>query len=177
MVKCIFCSDPDVSKNVGNAPPRKQKESKIFADIKENVECISSVATSAQVKEFFGSAIDPDRFPRCCAAGSNIMVILTKKIDVALEDITDNDWTTGTYQDILLKYNASKIKDFPTAHAVDLLSIATQNNPIPLKDVPLNLTEALPGIYYGEQWLVKTLQDDTFKFKIEGKRTFAPRVG
>ena len=52
MVKCIFCSDPDVPKNVGNAPPRKQKESKIFADIKENVGCISSVATSAQVKEF-----------------------------------------------------------------------------------------------------------------------------
>ena len=73
------------------------------------------------------------------------MVILTK-IDVALEDMTDNDWTTGTYQDILLKYNASKIEDFATGHAVDLLSIATQNNPIPLKDVPLNLTAALPGI-------------------------------
>ena len=36
--------------------------------------------------------------------------------------------------------------------------------------MPLNLIEALPGIYYGEQWLVKTLQDDTFKFKIEGKK-------
>ena len=66
------------------------------------------------------------------------MVILTKKIDVALEDMTDNDWTTGTYQDTLAKYNASNIKYFPIVHAVDLLSIATQSNPIPMKDVPLN---------------------------------------
>ena len=132
-------------------------------------EYISSVATKAQVREFFGGEIDPDRFPRCCAAGSNIMVILTKKTDVMLEDVTDDDWATGTYHDILAKYNASRIEYFPTAHAVDLLSIATQSNPIPLKDVPLNYIEALPGIYHGES-LVETLRKDTFKFKIEGKK-------
>ena len=138
--------------------------------MKENVECISSVATRAQVKEFSGGDIDPDGFPCCRAVGSIIMVIRTKKVNVALEDMTDNDWTTGTYQDILAKYNASNIKDFPIVHAVDLLSIATQSNPIPMKDVPVNFTEALPGIYHGGSSLVETLQKDTFKFKIEGKK-------
>ena len=58
------------------------------------------------------------------------MVILTKKVDMELDELTDNDWTAGTYQDILTKYTASDIKDFPPAHAVDILSIATQSDPI-----------------------------------------------
>ena len=53
IVKCVFCSDPDVSKNLGNSSPSIEKKSKILADIKENFEFISSVATWAQVKEFF----------------------------------------------------------------------------------------------------------------------------
>ena len=138
VVKCICCSDPEVSKNFGNSSPRKEKESKILADIKENFEFISSVATWAQVRGFFGGVIGPDRFPCCCATGSIIMVILTKKVDVALDEMTDNDWTTGTYQNILANYNASEVKDFPTVHAVDILSIATQCDPVPMKDVPIN---------------------------------------
>ena len=98
------------------------------------------------------------------------MVIITRKQDVSLEDMTENDWTAGTYQEVLAKYNASSIDDFPTAHAVDLLSIATQSDPQPLKDVPSNLTEGHPGVYPGESPLVKVLQDDRFTFEIEGKK-------
>ena len=39
-----------------------------------------------------------------------------------------------------------------------------------MKDVPINFVEALPGIYLGESPLVKTLRDDKFKLKIDGKK-------
>ena len=105
------------------------------------------------------------------------MVILTKKVDVALDEMTENDWTTGTYQNILAKYNASDVKDFPPAHAVDILSIATQNDPVPMKDAPINFTEAQPGSYLGDSPLVKTAREDKFKLRIDGKRRFVFRVG
>ena len=75
------------------------------------------------------------------------MVSTTKKVDMELDELTDNVWTTGTYQDTLAKYNASDMKDFPPAHAVDILSIATQSDPIPMKDVSNDLLDHMEGIY------------------------------
>ena len=98
------------------------------------------------------------------------MVIINRLNNVLLEDMTDSEWIAGTYEEVLIKYNASSIDDFPTVHAVDLLSIATQSDPQPLKDVPSNLTEGPKGVYLGESSLVKSLQDDRLIFKIEGKQ-------
>ena len=69
------------------------------------------------------------------------MVIINCLNNVSPEDMKDSDWTAGTYEEVLAKYNASNMDDFPTAHAVDLLSIATQSDPQPMKDVPSNLLE------------------------------------
>ena len=66
---------------------------------------------------------------------------------------------------------------FSTAHAVDLLSIATQSDPQPLKDVPLDLLDQYKGIYLGVSPLVATLQDDLFTFEIEGKIRFELQGG
>ena len=73
-------------------------------------------------------------------------MILTKKVGMGLDELTDNDWTTGTYQDILAKCNAGDVKDFPPAHAVDILSIATQSDPVPMKDVSNDFMEHMEGI-------------------------------
>ena len=51
---------------------------------------------------------------------------------------------------------------------MDLLSIATQSDPIPLKDVPENLLDQYDGVYLGESPFVKTLQDDKFHFNVNG---------
>ena len=105
------------------------------------------------------------------------MVILTKKVNVALDELTDDDWTTGTYQNILAKYNASDIKDFPPAHAVDILSIATQSDPIPMKDVSDDFLDHMEGIYLRELPFAKTLREGKIKMKIDGKRRLKLRVG
>ena len=74
----------------------------------------------------------------------------------------ENDWSAGTYEEILKKYDAEKIDDYPPVHPVDMLSIATKKDPIPLKDVPENLLDQYEGVYLGESPFVKTLQDDKF---------------
>ena len=83
------------------------------------------------------------------------MVIITKKVDMELDELTDNDWTTGSYQDILNKYNANDVKEFPPAHAVDILSIATQSDPIPMQDVSDDFLDHMGGKYLGESRLQK----------------------
>ena len=155
----MFLSGPDFSKTVGQTSLTK-----------ENLKFLSSEATSAQVKECFGSEIYLDLLPCLRAGESSIMVILTKKVDMELDELTDNDWTTGTYQDILAKYNASDIKDFPPAHAVDILSIATQSDPIPMKDVSNEFMEEREGVYLGESPFARTLGDEKFKLNIDGKK-------
>ena len=94
-----------------------------------------------------------------------------------LDELTDNGWTTGACQDILSKCSASDIKDFPAAHAVDILSIATQSDPIPMKDVSNEFMEEMEGVYLGESPFAKTLRDDKFKMKIDGKRRSALHAG
>ena len=71
------------------------------------------------------------------------------RVDIEIDDLTDDDWTTGSYQYILNKYNAESIKDYPPIHAVDTLSIATQSDPKPLKDVSENLMDELGGKIFG----------------------------
>ena len=102
-------------------------------------------------------------------AGVRLIVIIEKKVDLELDELTDKDWTTGSYQYILNKYNASDVKEYPSIHAVDILSIATQSDPIPMKDVSNDFLEHLEGIYLGEPPLAKTLREDEFKMKIDGK--------
>ena len=99
----MFLSGPDVSKIVGQT------------SLTKNLKVLSSEATSAQVKECFGSEIYPDLLPCLRASGGSIMVALTTKVDMELDELTDNDWTTGTYQDILPNYSASDIKDFSSS--------------------------------------------------------------
>ena len=96
------------------------------------------------------------------------MVIITRSKDVKLENMGDNDWSAGTYEEILNKYDAEEIEDFPPVHPVDLLSIATQSDPIPLKDVSENLLDQYDGAYLGDSPFVKTLQDDKFHFNVNG---------
>ena len=84
--------------------------------------------------------------------------------------MTDNDWTTGTYQDIVAKYNANAKKDFPPAHAVDILSIATQSDPIPMKDVSENFMDHLEGRYLGESPLARILRENKIRMKVDGKK-------
>jgi len=96
------------------------------------------------------------------------MVIITRSKDVKPEDMGDDDWSAGTYEEILNKYDAEKIEDYPPVHAVDLLSIATQSDPVPLKDVSENLLDQYDGVYLGDSPLVKTLQDDKFFFNVNG---------
>ena len=96
------------------------------------------------------------------------MVIITRSKDVKPEAMGDDDWSAGTYEEILNKYDAEKIEDYPPVHAVDLLSIATQSDPIPLKDVPENLLDQYDGVYLGDSPFVKTLQDDKFHFNVNG---------
>ena len=131
---------------------------------------MSSVATKAQIiRECFGGKFEPDRCTCDSAASCSIMVIINCSKNVSPEDMKDSDWTAGTYEEILAKYNAGNIDDFPTAHAVDLLSIATQSDPQPMKDVPLDLLDQHQGIYLGISPLVATLQDDVFSFDIARK--------
>ena len=52
-------------------------------------------------------------------------------------------------------------------HPVDMLSIATKQDPLPLKDVPDNLLDQYEGAYLGESDFVKTLQDDKFFFNMD----------
>ena len=55
-------------------------------------------------------------------------------------------------------------------HPVDMLSIATKQDPIPLKDVPENLLDQFEGVYLGESDSVKALQDDKLVFNVSGER-------
>ena len=70
------------------------------------------VATMAQIKECFGSDY-PDLLPCACAGVRLIMVIIEKKVDIELDELKENGWTTGSYQDILNKYNAENMKEYP----------------------------------------------------------------
>ena len=67
IVKCIFLSGPDVSKNVG--------QFSLIKDIKENLEFLSSVLTWAQVEECFGSEIYLDLLS-CCRAGEGFIMVI-----------------------------------------------------------------------------------------------------
>ena len=133
---------------------------------------MSSVATKAQIsRECFGGKFEPDRCTCDSAVSCSIMVIINCSKNVSPEDMKDSDWTAGTYEEVLTKYNASSIGDFPTVHAVDLLSIATKSDPQPMKDVPPNLIIGEPGVYLGESPLVQALQDD------KGRKGFEPHGG
>ena len=63
-------------------------------------------------KEFFGGKFEPDRCTCYSAAGCNVMVIINRLNNVLLEDMKDSDWTAGTYEEVLAKYNGGSIDDF-----------------------------------------------------------------
>ena len=42
-----------------------------------------------------------------------------------MEEMNQDDWTSGTYGEIQQKYDRQDFKDFPLIHPVDILSIAT----------------------------------------------------
>ena len=108
---------------------------------------LSSVATKAQIiRECFGGKFEPDRCICYSAAACSVMMIINRLNNVLLEDMKDSDWIVGTYEEASAKYNAGSIDDFPSAHAVDLLSIATQSDPRPMKDVQSNLLEVGTGV-------------------------------
>ena len=69
------------------------------------------------------------------------------------------------------------MKEYPSIHAVDILSIATQSDPIPMKDVSDDLLDHMEGIYLGESPFAKTLREDKFKMKNDGKRRIELHVG
>ena len=125
---------------------------------------ILPVATKAQVfGEVFGRSLE---FDSCSSLSKRrSMVIITCLKDV--KDMGNDDWSAGTYKEILKKYDAESVDDFPLVHPVDMLSIATQKDPIPLKDVPEDLLDQYEGAYLGEPPFVKTLQDDKFVFNVD----------
>ena len=127
------------------------------------------MATKAQVvSEYFGRNLEFDRCSCNSLTSSRSMVIITCLKDV--KDMGNDDWSAGTYAEILKKYDAERIEEYPRVHPVDMLSIATKQDPIPLKDVPENLLDQFEGVYLGESDLVETLQDDKFLFNVSGER-------
>ena len=95
------------------------------------------------------------------------MVIIAKKEGITKEDMHEDDWTSGNYVEISQKYDKPDFKDLPNIHAVDILSISTKSDPIPLKDVDDNLLEGLTGTYLGHHDLIKTLKEDTVAFTLD----------
>ena len=161
VVKRIFCSGPESFENNEIQQPYIIPEA--FG------KSIPSVATKAQaVCEYFGRNLESDRCSCNSLTSSRSMVIITCLKDV--KDMGNDDWSAGTYAEILKKYDAERIEEYPRVHPVDMLSIATKQDPIPLKDVPENLLDQFEGAYLGESDFVKTLQDDKFFFSVGGER-------
>ena len=124
---------------------------------------MSSAVTKAQAfSECFGKRFEFDRCSCNSSTSSRSMVIIKRSSEVRPEDMQEFDWSAGTYEEILSKYDAESIDDYPPVHAVDLLSIATKSDPVPMKDVPEDLLDRYRGVYLGNSPFVKTLQDDKF---------------
>ena len=70
------------------------------------------------------------------------------------------------------------MKDFPPAHAIDILSIATQSDPIPMKDFSDDFMDHMGGGYLGESPLALILlRENKIRMKVDGKRRSKFRVG
>ena len=123
----------------------------------------SSGATLAQFNKRFGSGKYPDLFSCACAGKRLIVVIIEKKVDIELDELQENDWTSGSYQDILSEYNANETKEniFP-----DILSIANQSDPIPMKDVSDDFMDQMGGRYLGESPLARTLSENEIRMEV-----------
>ena len=77
-----------------------------------------------------------------------------------------DDWDTGLVEDILKKYHHERVSDYPPMHPVDILSIATKRDPIPVKDLTgLKDVTNERGHYLGSHDIVTALKQDTFKCK------------
>ena len=76
---------------------------------------------------------------------------------------------------ILDKYHHEDVKDYPPIHPVDILSIATRSNPVPLKDVDDKLLKKFDGRYLGATPLAKALKRDLYTCTIGTKRVRVSR--
>ena len=77
----------------------------------------------------------------------------------------EDDWQFGSYEDTEFRLRENlKIKGI---HAVDVVSIGTKNDPIPLKDVDDELISGLEGKYCGHNPVIPALKKDTFQVKLE----------
>ena len=159
----MFLSGPDFPRLLATLP-----------SLKDRLNFVLSEATSAQVEEYFGSEIYPELLPCLCAGESFIM---TKQVHMELDELTDNDWTTGPYQDIVNKYNANDVKEYPLAHAVDILSIATQSDPTPMKDVSDVFLITWREDIWENHRLQKLYERIKKNMKIDGKRRLRIRAG
>ena len=83
--------------------------------------------------------------------------------------INDDDWDAATYEDIMDKYHHKNVKDYPPMYPVDILAIATRDDPVPIKDLERKLTDTWHGKYLGISNFVSALQRDTFKCTLNRK--------
>ena len=100
-----FFSSPDFSGPegfVGFGPVSLAQRKKRLCNSFGKCEFQSSVAISAQYIKLFGCKDTP----RCCACAGikdNIMVIIAKKEGIAMEEMKEDDWTSGTCAEIAQK--------------------------------------------------------------------------
>ena len=85
------------------------------------------------------------------------MVIIRKVMSFDGED-----WETGSYEDIVKKYHHRHVKDYPPIHPVDILAMATREDPIPVKNLNGRFEDSLGGKYMGTHVMVDGLQRDKF---------------
>ena len=79
----------------------------------------------------------------------------------------EDDWQFGSYDEIELRLRDDlNVKNL---HAVDVVSIGTKNNPIPLKEVDDEHISGYEGEYCGHNPVIPALKKDTFEVKLENR--------
>ena len=77
----------------------------------------------------------------------------------------EDDWQFGSYEEIELRLRHDL--NVRNLHAVDVVSIGTKNNPIPMKEINDELISGYEGKYCGHNPSISALKKDTFEVKLE----------
>ena len=85
------------------------------------------------------------------------------------DHLGNDDWQLGTYDQIALRLN-DDFKKVKQIHPVDVVSIGTKSDPIPLKDVDDKYLSEIFGRYLGHADLISALEADTFYFRLQDQK-------
>ena len=82
----------------------------------------------------------------------------------------EEDWHIASYEEteLRLRHDLKQKK----IHAVDVISIGTKSDPVPIKDLDDEKFMASfedEGVYCGQNPIISALKKDTFKVKLEGR--------